>query len=239
MDKFLVRPDLRDIQGGGEEPAPTGGASGDLQSPGWRHLRAEGLSCDYTVLFRKAEADKIFRELEQEVEYFTGALAKVQVFGKWHSVPRKQATYGDAGLTYTFSGLTLTPKPWIPVLERVRDRVCEVTGQTFNFVLVNRYKDGCDHIGEHRDDERELAPGSPIASVSFGACRDFIFRHKDSRGKRPRRTVEVLRLQLAHGSLLLMNPPTNTHWYHSLPIRKRVLAPRVNLTFRKILPTKK
>lgn len=68
----------------------------------------------------------------------TGALAKVQVFGKWHSVPRKQATYGDAGLTYTFSGLTLTPKPWIPVLERVRDRVCRVTGQSFNFVLINR-----------------------------------------------------------------------------------------------------
>lgn len=69
---------------------------------------------------------------------YAGALAKVQVFGKWHSVPRKQATYGDAGLTYTFSGLTLTPKPWIPVLEHVRDRVCRVTGQTFNFVLVNR-----------------------------------------------------------------------------------------------------
>lgn len=68
----------------------------------------------------------------------TGALARVQVFGKWHSVPRKQATYGDTGLTYTFSGLTLSPKPWIPVLERVRDRVSLVTGQTFNFVLINR-----------------------------------------------------------------------------------------------------
>lgn len=168
-----------------------------------------------------------------------GALARVQVFGKWHSVPRKQATYGDAGLTYTFSGLTLSPKPWVPVLEHVRDCVSLVTGKTFNFVLVNRYKDGCDHIGEHRDDERELAPGSPIASVSFGACRDFFFRHKDSRGGNPSRRVEVVRLQLAHGSLLMMNPPTNTHWYHSLPVRKKILAPRVNLTFRKILPTKK
>uniref|UniRef100_A0AAF7A4B6 DNA oxidative demethylase ALKBH2 n=1 Tax=Bos taurus TaxID=9913 RepID=A0AAF7A4B6_BOVIN len=168
-----------------------------------------------------------------------GALARVQVFGKWHSVPRKQATYGDTGLTYTFSGLTLSPKPWIPVLERVRDRVSLVTGQTFNFVLINRYKDGQDHIGEHRDDERELALGSPIASVSFGACRDFVFRHKDSRGKHPSRRLEVVRLQLAHGSLLMMNHPTNTHWYHSLPVRKKVLAPRVNLTFRKILPTTK
>ncbi|XP_036076934.1 DNA oxidative demethylase ALKBH2 isoform X1 [Rousettus aegyptiacus] len=211
----------------------------DLVGPSWQHIRAEGLDCDYTVLFGKAEADQIFRELEQEVEYFTGALTRVQVFGKWHSVPRKQATYGDAGLTYTFSGLTLSPKPWIPVLEQVRDRVSLVTGQTFNFVLINRYKDGCDHIGEHRDDERELAPGSPIASVSFGACRDFFFRHKDSRGKNPSRRVKVVRLPLAHGSLLMMNHPTNTHWYHSLPVRKKVLAPRVNLTFRKILPTKK
>lgn len=209
-----------------------------LAGPSWRHIRAEGLDCDYTVLFGKAEADEIFQQLEEKVEYFTGALARVQVFGKWHSVPRKQATYGDAGLTYTFSGLTLSPKPWIPVLERVRDRVSGLTGQTFNFVLVNRYKDGSDHIGEHRDDERELAPGSPIASVSFGACRDFCFRHKDSRGKNPLQRLEVVRLQLAHGSLLMMNHPTNTHWYHSLPVRKKVLAPRVNLTFRKILPKK-
>lgn len=212
---------------------------GDPAGPRWQRIRAEGLDCDYTLLFGKAEADEIFRELEKEVEYFTGDLARVQVFGKWHVVPRKQATYGDAGLTYTFSGLTLSPRPWIPVLQRVQARVSAVTGQTFNFVLVNRYKDGCDHIGEHRDDERELAPGSSIASVSFGACRDFLFRHRESRGKAPVRKVATVRLQLAHGSLLMMNPPTNTYWYHSLPIRKKVLAPRVNLTFRKILPTTK
>ncbi|XP_008705853.1 DNA oxidative demethylase ALKBH2 [Ursus maritimus] len=260
MDRFLVKGALGGLLGKREQEASREGAaglSGDKESsrkrprtdtpgnaghlagPIWRHIRAEGLSCDYTVLFGKAEADKILQELEQEVEYFTGALARVQVFGRWHSVPRKQATYGNEGLTYTFSGLTLSPKPWIPVLERVRDRVSVVTGETFNFVLVNRYKDGYDHIGEHRDDERELAPGSPIASVSFGACRDFFFRHKDSRGKKATRKVEVVRLQLAHGSLLMMNHPTNAHWYHSLPVRKKILAPRVNLTFRKILPNKK
>lgn len=44
----------------------------DLAGPSWRRIRAEGLDCDYTVLFGKAEADEIFRELEQEIEYFTG-----------------------------------------------------------------------------------------------------------------------------------------------------------------------
>ncbi|PNJ82906.1 ALKBH2 isoform 5, partial [Pongo abelii] len=150
MDRFLVK----GAQGGllrkqeeqeptAKEPAVLGGDKestrkrprreapgngGHSASPSWRHIRAEGLDCSYTVLFGKAEADEIFQELEKEVEYFTGALARVQVFGKWHSVPRKQATYGDTGLTYTFSGLTLSPKPWIPVLERIRDHVSGVTG---------------------------------------------------------------------------------------------------------------
>lgn len=38
----------------------------------WKEIRAEGLSCDYTVLYGRAQADEAFRQLEQEVEYFEG-----------------------------------------------------------------------------------------------------------------------------------------------------------------------
>ncbi|XP_072456286.1 DNA oxidative demethylase ALKBH2 isoform X1 [Notamacropus eugenii] len=260
MDRFLVKKAVRyplEQAREGQEPGHTfqgeeeertkkkprreteGKDSGLVGACHWRKIQAENLDCDYTVLFGRKEADELLQTLEKEVEYFEGDLSRVQVFGKWHRIPRKQATYGDLGLTYTFSGLTLSPKPWIPVLEHIRDRVTGATGHTFNFVLINRYKDGSDHIGEHRDDESELAPRSPIASVSFGACRDFFFRHRDSRGKKPSRHVEAVKIQLAHGSLLMMNYPTNVHWYHSLPIRKRILAPRVNLTFRNILLSKR
>ncbi|XP_021112992.1 DNA oxidative demethylase ALKBH2 isoform X2 [Heterocephalus glaber] len=47
----------------------------------WRHIRAEGLDCDYTVLFGKAEADEIFQELERKVEYFTGIKMGVTILG--------------------------------------------------------------------------------------------------------------------------------------------------------------
>lgn len=90
-------------------------------------------------------------------------------------------------------------------------------------------------MGEHRDDERELDPTCPIASVSLGATRDLIFRHKDARTGSSKIQIKPVKLELAHGSLLLMNYPTNTYWYHSLPVRKKVKMPRINLTFRRIV----
>nr|XP_023689152.1 DNA oxidative demethylase ALKBH2 [Paramormyrops kingsleyae]XP_023689153.1 DNA oxidative demethylase ALKBH2 [Paramormyrops kingsleyae]XP_023689154.1 DNA oxidative demethylase ALKBH2 [Paramormyrops kingsleyae] len=201
----------------------------------WQKIEAEELDCDYALLFSKQQADELFKRLEKEVEYFTEEETRVLVFGKLHRIPRKQATYGDSGLMYSFSGVHLLARPWTPTLEYIRDAVTDATGNTFNFVLVNRYKDGHDHICEHRDDERELDPTCPIASVSLGAARDFMLRHRDSRGQQPQRRIKPVKLLLAHGSLLLMNQPTNTHWYHSVPPRKRVLTPRINLTFRRIV----
>jgi hypothetical protein len=32
-----------------------------------------------------------------------------------------------------------------------------------------------------------------------------------------------------------MDPPTQRHWQHGLPQRKRVRSERINLTFRRIL----
>uniref|UniRef100_A0A3P8VI60 DNA oxidative demethylase ALKBH2 n=1 Tax=Cynoglossus semilaevis TaxID=244447 RepID=A0A3P8VI60_CYNSE len=212
------------------------GAHGDFSHPvPWQKIEAEGLDCDYALLFSKGDADRHFKQLEEEIVYSTGDEAKVHLFGQLHNIPRKQATYGDVGVTYTYSGVTRSACPWTPTLESIRDAVNNVTGQTFNFVLVNRYKDGQDHMSEHRDDEKELDPRCPIASVSLGAARDFVFRHRGARGKQGCRQIEPVRLELTHGSLLLMNPPTNTFWYHALPVRKKVLLPRINLTFRRII----
>ena len=43
-------------------------------------------------------------------------------------------------------------------------------------------------------------------------------------------------LHLEHGSLPVMEPPTNDNWYHGLPKRSvsRCPNPRINLTFRKM-----
>jgi alkylated DNA repair dioxygenase AlkB len=42
---------------------------------------------------------------------------------------------------------------------------------------------------------------------------------------------------LADGDLLVMDAPTQKHWLHALPERRRVLGERINLTFRRIETT--
>lgn len=204
----------------------------DLQ---WKKITAENLNLDYIQLFSKTEADALFQEAEKVIKY--NANSKVFVHGKWHKVPRKQTAYGDTGLTYTFSGATVSAQPWnnASFLKNICDLVSSLTGHKFNFVLVNRYNDGNDHMGEHRDDEGDLVPRSVIASVSLGQARDFVFRHVESRGSNAKRKIDPVKLELSHGSLLIMNHPTNVYWFHSLPVRKKAIFPRINLTFREMV----
>ncbi len=49
-----------------------------------------------------------------------------------------QAAYSDEGITYSFSGLTMPTKNWIPLLSQLQDIVSKLTGFNYNFVLVNR-----------------------------------------------------------------------------------------------------
>lgn len=40
-------------------------------------------------------------------------------------------------------------------------------------------------MGEHRDNEPELDPNFPIASISLGQERPFVLKHKDARKAGP------------------------------------------------------
>ncbi|XP_062502206.1 DNA oxidative demethylase ALKBH2-like [Corticium candelabrum] len=203
--------------------------------PAKRKITRENMDLDLIQLYDWTTASRLYKQLEKEIDYNTPQQSRIHVFGKWHDIPRKQAAYGDEGLSYKFSGITVYPKSWTPVLTEIKKKVEHQLGINFNFVLVNRYENGQQHIGEHKDDEKDLLPDSPIASVTFGQEREFVFRHEDLHFKR-RRSDEIppVKLMLKHGSLLVMNSPTNKFWYHSLPVRRAVTQTRVNLTFRQM-----
>jgi len=151
----------------------------------------------------------------------------IQLFGKSLPQPRLTAWYGDPGAAYTYSGLHWAPRPWRQQLDTLRRRVEAATGQRFNSVLLNLYRDGRDSMGWHADDEPELGPAPTIASLSLGATRRFRLRPRPGGP-----AAEAFGLDLPSGSLLLMRPPTQAHWQHALPKTSRPVGPRLNLTFR-------
>ena len=104
-----------------------------------------------------------------------------------------------------------------------------------NSALLNVYRDGSDSMGWHSDDEPELGSAPAIASLSVGAVREFRLRPFPGRASSdyPPQTIS-----LEHGSLLLMLPPTQHYWQHSLP-RRAHRGPRINITFRLLKPPRR
>ncbi|WP_119419631.1 alpha-ketoglutarate-dependent dioxygenase AlkB family protein [Desertibaculum subflavum] len=171
-----------------------------------------------------ADADAAFAELLRATPWRQD---KIRIMGREIAQPRLTAWYGEAGATYTYSGLTLAPLPFTPLLARIRDAAEAIAGSGFNSVLLNHYRDGADGVSWHSDDEPELGPDPVIASVSLGATRRFDLRRRGDHGRRAS-------FDLQHGSLLLMGRGCQIGWQHRIAKTRAPVGPRINLTFRQI-----
>lgn len=154
---------------------------------------------------------------------------QVSIGGQARLTKRQVAWFGDRHYAYTYSGVTRQAMLWCPLLLELRQIVEEKLDRRFNSCLLNLYADGSEGMAWHSDDEAELGVNTTIASLSLGAERRFLLKHKQTR--------QLVTVWLEHGSLLVMKGETQTHWLHSLPVTARVNTPRVNLTFRTILTT--
>lgn len=151
----------------------------------------------------------------------------IRLYGREMLQPRLHAWYGEPEAVYTYSGLRNVPLPWTPLLTELRGIVEDAAGARFNSVLLNLYRDGRDSMGMHSDDEPELGPQPVIASLSLGATRTFILRHRREKGLKP------VRVPLGDGDLLLMRGDTQANWAHGINKQAQAGA-RLNLTFRLI-----
>ncbi len=149
------------------------------------------------------------------------------LFGKTYWQPRLTALYADNGKSYTYSGITMHPKPFGPVLLEIKSQVEAAVGSVFTTCLLNKYRDGSDSNGWHADNEKELGRNPVIASVSLGGVRSFHLKHRKKRQWRHK-------MALHHGSLLLMQGTTQHYWLHQVPKTKKPVGERINLTFRYI-----
>lgn len=175
--------------------------------------------------YDRATATSLFDELLSQTPW---TQRHVKVYGQRYPEPRLTAWYGDPNKRYSYSGLTLEPLPWTPLLSQIKTRVDVAAGVSFNSVLLNLYRDGRDSNGWHQDNEPELGQNPVIASLSLGAVRRFQLRHKFNK------ELPKVELDLPHGSLLVMAGTTQHFWQHQIPKTAKPVAERINLTFRVI-----
>ncbi|NQW83731.1 MAG: alpha-ketoglutarate-dependent dioxygenase AlkB [Alcaligenaceae bacterium] len=186
-------------------------------------LPKDGSAAYIPNVFNPTSCSTLFASIRATVDWQQDQLF---MFGKLVTTKREVAWVGDAGCSYTYSGVKKFPQTWTPELLRIKHTAEALAHHKFNSCLLNLYHDGAQGMGWHSDDEIELEQHAPIASVSFGGERKFSFKHK----------FEKLgaSVVLENGSVLLMHAPTQNFWQHSLTKTKRIVLPRINLTFRAI-----
>lgn len=187
-------------------------------------LPYDGEALYYGHILSIKEANQYLGELLATAEWKND---EAVIFGKHIVTKRQIAWYGNDNFLYTYSGTTKRAQLWTPQLLELKAKVEQITGTVFNSCLLNLYHDGDEGMGWHSDDEKSLGVNTVIASLSLGAERKFMFKHRVTR-----QSVSIV---LEHGSLLVMKCTTQTNWLHALPKTKKVTRPRINLTFRTMI----
>jgi alkylated DNA repair dioxygenase AlkB len=188
------------------------------------YLPKDGIVNYYGKILSIEKADFYKNKLLESIEWRHD---EAIMFGKKVITKREVAWYGEKPFEYTYSNISKYALPWTEELLELKNLIEKESGEEYNSCLLNLYHHGTEGVGWHSDGEPDLKENGAIASMSLGAEREFVFKHKKSK-----RNVSLM---LEHGSLLIMKGTTQKYWLHRLPPRKKVKKPRVNLTFRTIV----
>lgn len=136
----------------------------------------------------------------------------------------------DKQVKYRYSGNDQPSIPPTAEILEVHTRVCEVLDldpKVMNGALCNEYvAERGDHLGEHGDDEIDLAIRKIVCVSLSESPWYFDVRHTESKEKK--------RIVLPPGSVFVMDGDMQEHWKHGVPQQKRFAhGTRVSITFRR------
>ncbi|OZV67503.1 alpha-ketoglutarate-dependent dioxygenase AlkB family protein [Winogradskyella aurantia] len=198
----------------------------DLLKEGKQHLKLPNAEIEYYPNFlSEVKANRYFEIISDETNWQQD---NIKVFGKTYKQPRLTGLYGETNQPYSYSNIIMYPRPFTKTIMTIKRDIEAISNEKFNTVLINLYRDGNDSNGWHGDNEKELGMNPVIASLSLGEVRPFHFKHRKLKEER-------YKINLQHGSLLLMKGEMQHHWLHQIAKTKKKIDPRINLTFRRLL----
>ncbi|KAF2830379.1 hypothetical protein CC86DRAFT_160740 [Ophiobolus disseminans] len=196
--------------------------------------------------------DLIFTQLYNEVRW-------QKMLHQQGEVPRLvccQGEFGGDGSMPVYrhpADQTLPLLRFSPKVQVIRKRAEKLVGHPLNHVLIQLYRSGNDYISEHSDKTLDIAKGSSIVNVSFGAQRTMRLRTKkasktaddDNSEEKADTERSTQRVAMPHNSMFVLGLKSNEKWLHGIMPDKRLPTERseqetayhgirISLTFRHI-----
>ena len=173
---------------------------------------------DYKKLIEKCIAE-IEDKLDIDPEIF--------VYGKKCHQHRNVGFFSNKSIGYNYSKKLQLSKPLTNSLDILLNSINEKFNSDFNGILINKYKDGCDSIGAHSDDEEGLS-NVGVLSISYGSTRNFRIRDKKTK-------KIICNLNTNNEEIIIMDGDFQKEFLHEIPAQKKIKEPRYSFTFRKHL----
>lgn len=148
---------------------------------------------------------------------------RIHLHGRRVEIPRWQQAYGR---DYHFSGQNSPALPIPEVLQPLHEWARSEIDERLNGLLLNWYDGPGHYIGPHRDSRKNMIPGAPIVTVSFGETRVFRLSRVLDNQKR------IVDFPASNGSIFVMPYATNLVWKHGVPKSTRYVGRRISVTVR-------
>jgi alkylated DNA repair dioxygenase AlkB len=109
-----------------------------------------------------------------------------------------------------------------------------------NSCLINKYRDGCDSIRAHRDNQTTFGDNPTVIGVSIGSEREIRFNRiiynpeKMNSIKVDKTHMEEIKFTLPEGSLFIMAGAVQKYYSHEIP-KSDCEKTRYSLTFREFI----
>ena len=160
--------------------------------------------------FLDLDFSKILFDELKNIKYEQPSLV---IYGKKRNLPRLQSWMSSGKISNKKANLYQKQKSlvWSENMLTLKTRLERICGVTFAYCLIQKYRNGKDHIGYHCDDEAKHKECNVIASVSLGQTRKFVLRHKEWKNDKKNKDLKH-EFMLSNGSLIVMKNDTQMHW---------------------------
>ena len=197
------------------------------------------IEIDVFRVFQEKEAVHLFKKMQKwRWEHKVYYQRRLTQFAR---VPRGQlAFYTESDTPVNYNNCAVPTNTFINretnrIIKRIHSKIKELTGETYNYTLLNYYVNGSDYISIHKDCETGFVKGQdrPVVIIAFYGETGIL----EPRGLRIDNKNRMQKSFYMHnGAAISLNKKTNSHVWHGVLKQPSFQHARISISLRNLVP---